>query len=733
MNRMALGLATLGWMVFFALLNCYGSALPDVTEETEPSTFTSSNHVLDLLVIARPKVIRLGAFQPTAWVFEMCQTAVAHEDKCPDDSRTVSPYGGIRLQLYPGDHLRMRLVNHLPPAPTDAQYAHGSDRMMNQMLADNPVNIHTHGLIVEPRKADATDPTYGDYVYVLGYPAGKMPAMVSSDEIATNKPIQYDIYIPANHPSGIYWFHPHVHGLNVNQISEGLSGLITIGSVTDYVSPPPGMSTIPTRYFVLKDMQVLSSGNVMDQENARFCSPFPVHGVSREGYCQGWYSLGIPDDRDNRPGNFEGGVWFFTINGQVDPQIPMPDAPGELWRLLNAGASRSYDLVLQDDQTGSDLPFQVVSLDGVALAAPPGAVAAQSQVGTVGKAQVVPCPVKSSPSSLQPVCATHLVLFPSSRAEIWVFPEDRSATLKTLMLYTGPRGDRWPEASLAHIVVHQGPTTQGSTDQASTTQASTTQASTAAGAALLGVKPFQEAILSPQGLLGAPVRASFAGVSSSLPLERAQQLVHSASSTSPASRLNPHQLAAVTTRLKEISRPAASLASPACSALPAGHRRRIFFGIPPSQPAAFGLGYEEVDGNGNPVPGTFRDVASFDPGTINICLPLGPHSTPVSEEWELLNLSAEAHNFHIHQTEFYVLAENAPAGDADALMDNVVLPNGGRSCNGSVATWRAGKCPVQTVVVRIPFAEVGDFIYHCHIGEHQDGGMMAHIRVIASP
>ena len=733
MNRMALGLATLGWMVFFALLNCYGSALPDVTEETEPSTFTSSNHVLDLLVIARPKVIRLGAFQPTAWVFEMCQTAVAHEDKCPDDSRTVSPYGGIRLQLYPGDHLRMRLVNHLPPAPTDAQYAHGSDRMMNQMLADNPVNIHTHGLIVEPRKADATDPTYGDYVYVLGYPAGKMPAMVSSDEIATNKPIQYDIYIPANHPSGIYWFHPHVHGLNVNQISEGLSGLITIGSVTDYVSPPPGMSTIPTRYFVLKDMQVLSSGNVMDQENARFCSPFPVHGVSREGYCQGWYSLGIPDDRDNRPGNFEGGVWFFTINGQVDPQIPMPDAPGELWRLLNAGASRSYDLVLQDDQTGSDLPFQVVSLDGVALAAPPGAVAAQSQVGTVGKAQVVPCPVKSSPSSLQPVCATHLVLFPSSRAEIWVFPEDRSATLKTLMLYTGPRGDRWPEASLAHIVVHQGPTTQGSTDQASTTQASTTQASTAAGAALLGVKPFQEAILSPQGLLGAPVRASFAGVSSSLPLERAQQLVHSASSTSPASRLNPHQLAAVTTRLKEISRPAASLASPACSALPAGHRRRIFFGIPPSQPAAFGLGYEEVDGNDNPVPGTFRDVASFDPATINICLPLGPHSTPVTEEWELLNLSAEAHNFHIHQTEFYVLAENAPAGDADTLMDNVVLPNGGRSCNGSVATWRAGKCPVQAVVVRIPFAEVGDFIYHCHIGEHQDGGMMAHIRVIASP
>jgi FtsP/CotA-like multicopper oxidase with cupredoxin domain len=700
--------------------------MPAGAPETDPPTFTSSNHVLDLLVIARQKTITLGEFQPSAWVFEMCESAAAHGDSCPDDSRTVSPYGGIRLQLYPGDHLRMRLVNHLPPVPADAQYAHGSDARMNEMLAANPVNIHTHGLIVEPRKADATDATYGDYVYVLGYPAGKMPSMAMPDETATDKPIQYDIYIPANHPPGIYWFHPHVHGLNINQLSEGLSGLITVGSVTDYLSPPRGMSTIPTRYFVLKDMQVLSTGKVLDQESARFCSPFPVRGVSRDGLCQGWDSLGVPDERDERPGNFEGGAWFFTVNGQVDPQIPMPAAPGELWRFLNAGASRAYDLVLQDDQTGKDLPFQVVSLDGVALAAPTGAVAAQSGVGAVGKAKLVPCPVyhptdqdpsvgapvPSSDSSAQPVCATHLVLFPSSRAEIWVFPQVRPATLKTLMLYTGPKGDRWPEASLAHIVVPEGSST--------------------VGAALLSVKSFQKALLSAQGLLGAPVRASFAGVSSSLTLEQARLLASGKSGAASTVHLNAHQRAAVATRLREISAPAASLASATCSALPQGHRRRIFFGTPSSDRLAFGLGYEEVDENDNPVTGTFRDVAAFDPATINICLPLGPHDTPATEEWELVNLSAEAHNFHIHQTEFYVLAQNAPEGNAGALMDNLVLPNGGRSCDGAVAAWRGGRCQVQTVMVRIPFAEVGDFVYHCHIGEHQDGGMMAHIRVIAS-
>ena len=43
--------------------------------------------------------------------------AASVNDGCPADARTASPYGGVRLQLQPGDHLRIRLVNQLPPAP----------------------------------------------------------------------------------------------------------------------------------------------------------------------------------------------------------------------------------------------------------------------------------------------------------------------------------------------------------------------------------------------------------------------------------------------------------------------------------------------------------------------------------------------------------------------------------------------------------------------------------------
>jgi hypothetical protein len=33
-------------------------------------------------------------------------------------------------------------------------------------------------------------------------------------------------------------------------------------------------------------------------------------------------------------------------------------------------------------------------------------------------------------------------------------------------------------------------------------------------------------------------------------------------------------------------------------------------------------------------------------------------------------------------------------------------------------------------VVDVPFSELGEFVFHCHILEHEDGGMMAKIRVV---
>jgi len=690
-----------------------------------PPTFSSANGVLDLLLIARPETIHLGSFNPTGWIYEVCETSVAVNDQCPADSRTAARYSGVVLQLQPGDHLRMKLVNHLPPAPADAENAHGDDAMMNEMLAANPTNIHTHGLIVEPRKADESDPTYGDYVYVVGYPAGKLPSMIHPDLTATDKPIQYDIYIPPNHPAGMFFFHPHVHGLGVNQISEGLEGILVIGSVQDVASTTTNFTLPPkfsTRYIHLRDMQVLANGDAQDQEDPEFCTPQPDPDDIRQGYCNG------TNLAENEPGagkDYTGGKWFFTVNGLVYPSLNIDQKNGEVWRLLNGSATRAYDLAIQNDKNHAPVYFQVISLDGVALAPTAGTDVSKMNVGN--RFKPIPCPGPKNPHrTSEAVCATHMVMFPSSRADVFLgsFQPGHltSATLVTTDMSTGPDGDDWPSAKLAHLEF-SSPGTDAER--------------------VLNVKPTAQFALSSKGALGGAVRAMYPGMTQAIPIADAKQIAAGrrnsmpvaldASAVKQVQSLDQKHVQQFAPRLAAQEKPVASIASPNCSALPPGHHRRIFFGVPAGTEDGFGLGYEEVDIHGNSVPGTFQDVAEFDPSKINVCLPLAAGNQTATEVWELINVAPEAHNFHIHQTKFLVLPKGAPAGDGGALMDNVTLPSGSASCDGSVLKWRDGTCKVNPEYVSIPFSEIGDFVYHCHIGEHQDGGMMAHIRVIANP
>ncbi|MGH7177782.1 MAG: SCO family protein [Tepidisphaeraceae bacterium] len=84
------------------------------------------------------------------------------------------------------------------------------------------------------------------------------------------------------------------------------------------------------------------------------------------------------------------------------------------------------------------------------------------------------------------------------------------------------------------------------------------------------------------------------------------------------------------------------------------------------------------------------------------------------EEWTLRNATDELHQFHIHQTDFQVVEMNGKPVEFTGHRDNIVMPIRGE------------------VKVIIPFTNpviVGNFVYHCHIIEHEDGGMMATIQV----
>jgi suppressor of ftsI len=89
------------------------------------------------------------------------------------------------------------------------------------------------------------------------------------------------------------------------------------------------------------------------------------------------------------------------------------------------------------------------------------------------------------------------------------------------------------------------------------------------------------------------------------------------------------------------------------------------------------------------------------------------------EEWTVLNVSGEHHVFHIHQTDFLVLNTNGERSDTGKVLDTINVPYAKNGQPGEVH-------------LIMPFLRdriVGRFVYHCHILEHEDGGMMANINV----
>jgi L-ascorbate oxidase len=113
----------------------------------------------------------------------------------------------------------------------------------------------------------------------------------------------------------------------------------------------------------------------------------------------------------------------------------------------------------------------------------------------------------------------------------------------------------------------------------------------------------------------------------------------------------------------------------------------------------------------------------------------------VHETWEVVNLAAETHNFHIHQTKFRVLNPSTQTSESPGAAiieeDNVPVPYGVAHVpdkqNGycTIRQWHSHLCVSPPVVLDVPFSQLGDFVIHCHILEHEDEGMMARIRVVA--
>ena len=141
--------------------------------------------------------------------------------------------------------------------------------------------------------------------------------------------------------------------------------------------------------------------------------------------------------------------------------------------------------------------------------------------------------------------------------------------------------------------------------------------------------------------------------------------------------------------------------------------RHLYFSeklIDPNDPTSAVEFYLTVDG---------QEPKMFD---MNAELPNIIAQQGTVEDWIIENRSRELHAFHIHQLHFLLLDYSGRRVNEDFVRDTVNVPYfDGRSL------------AYPSVRLRMDFRDpntVGTFVYHCHLLEHEDKGMMGSIQVV---
>jgi L-ascorbate oxidase len=348
----------------------------------------------------------------------------------------------------PGQALNVRLINDLQPVPSSASQEHPEVPF---------TNLHTHGMLVPTAAAANPCAIHGDNIFVAsngpsaGVPCKSVPAE-SHDAMPAHGStvignLQYQYPLPSDHPTGLFWMHPHRHGSSQTQVGGGMSMLL-------YVDPPYEQ-TRPQRRFdvkwlMLKDLHLLppDARSGVATRNIKYDSDFcgrlaPLSEKEwrlRRGIC-------LP--RDNADASPLTGTWVFPVSGVIYPTITLRAGKPQIWRITNASADASYrlQLAVTSGSAGTPQPLRmrVLALDG----------------GTLDQDAV--------PHS----GFDELVLMPSARAELLIDPcnlgvgtlvrgqcvlpkSDVIAELRTLGLDTGDQerdaGDHWPALARARRV-----------------------------------------------------------------------------------------------------------------------------------------------------------------------------------------------------------------------------------------------------------------------------------------
>jgi FtsP/CotA-like multicopper oxidase with cupredoxin domain len=301
-----------------------------------PAAYADGDRLRDL-----PEVRSTGGLLD--YQLDMAATQVRLRDRVLTLDTYNGQLPGPILRIRPGDRMRLLLrnlmrpmgipLNKLPPLcaehPGDTAgttgHPHGTldcvPSLAGNMLHGHTLpqvmiatNIHTHGLQVSPEGS-------ADNVFVRVDPLGSH---------------QYSYDIPADHPAGMHWYHPHFHGSTSHQGWAGLSGPIIVEGDIDAV---PEIAEMRERVLVANELWIGDdNGEVPTTLVIPSGGPVPFNGIPA-----------IPSSM------------YFTINGQLLPEITIRPGETQRWRLLNASPHRALWLHIDGHdlhQIGQDgIPF----------------------------------------------------------------------------------------------------------------------------------------------------------------------------------------------------------------------------------------------------------------------------------------------------------------------------------------------------------------------------------------
>jgi len=314
------------------------------------------------------------------------------------------------LRINPGDRIDITLTNKVAPPPPGIApeiVSNSTTRCGDTQMLPNSVNMHFHGTNTSPT-------CHSDEVIhtIINY----------------GQTFQYSLQFPANEPPGLYWYHPHIHGIASPAVQGGASGVIIVDGVGKL---QPAVRGLPERILVIRDQNV----------PGHFVTAVSMGG----GIAGGASAPRVEAPTPTLPS------WDISLNYVPIPYPNYPPAvikmkPGarEFWRVANASADTIMDLQLLYD--GVAQPFRLVSFDGVPIGSQDG-----TRRGTI-------------------ITQTDILIPPAGRAEFIVdgpSTKVKQAIFQTLGINTGPLGDSDPPRPLAVIqVTPDAPTLRRIPDEA---------------------------------------------------------------------------------------------------------------------------------------------------------------------------------------------------------------------------------------------------------------------------